>query len=200
MFIWRIRIVSVPLSEEQIKGLLKRYDTNRDGKLSREELKSAFKSLGLHFSGCRARRALRHADANEDGFVSEEELNELVRLPQWTSYGCTIPHRLSKEKAKCLYAEPIKGLLKRYDTNQDGKLSREELKVAFKSLGLRFSGRRARRALCHADANADGSISEEEMNELVNITKQATASIMSRIFVPHLGDEVSYGQQRRRNQ
>ncbi|XP_059635380.1 calcium-binding allergen Ole e 8-like [Cornus florida] len=79
---WSIRRVSVPLSEEQIKGLLKRHDTNRDGKLSREELKAAFKTLGLHFSGWRAQRALRHADANEDGFINEEELNELILRDQ----------------------------------------------------------------------------------------------------------------------
>ncbi|KAI8014726.1 Polcalcin Phl p 7 [Camellia lanceoleosa] len=67
------------LNEDQIKGLLKRYDKNGDGKLSKEELKDAFRDLGLKFSGWRAGKALRHADANGDGYISDEELNELVK-------------------------------------------------------------------------------------------------------------------------
>ncbi|KAL0017380.1 hypothetical protein SO802_004449 [Lithocarpus litseifolius] len=84
MPVWSPRSTSYPLSEEQLKGLLKRYDTNGDGKLSKNELKAAFRSLGLHFSGWRAGQALRHADANGDGYVSEEEMKELVKYP-WGS-------------------------------------------------------------------------------------------------------------------
>ncbi|KAL6317843.1 hypothetical protein AAG906_030597 [Vitis piasezkii] len=73
------RDISLPLSEDQLKGLLKRYDTNKDGRLSKDELKKAFRGMGLHFSGWRAGRALRHADANGDHFISEDELNELVK-------------------------------------------------------------------------------------------------------------------------
>ena len=79
MPVWSPRSTSYPLSEEQLKGLLKRYDTNGDGKLSKNELKAAFRSLGLHFSGWRAGKALRHADANGDGYVSEDEMKELVK-------------------------------------------------------------------------------------------------------------------------
>nr|XP_023885540.1 uncharacterized protein LOC111997656 [Quercus suber] len=79
MPVWSPRSTSYPLSEEQLKGLLKRYDTNGDGKLSKNELKAAFRSLGLHFSGWRAGQALRHADANGDGYVSEDEMKELVK-------------------------------------------------------------------------------------------------------------------------
>ncbi|KAG5543455.1 hypothetical protein RHGRI_016251 [Rhododendron griersonianum] len=71
--------VNVPLTEEQLKDLLKRYDKNGDGRLSRKELREAFRSLGLNFSGWRAWRALRHADENGDGYISEEEMEELVK-------------------------------------------------------------------------------------------------------------------------
>ncbi|XVE94879.1 hypothetical protein REPUB_Repub02eG0048000 [Reevesia pubescens] len=89
MPVWTARNTpSLPLSEEQVRGLLKRYDTNGDGRLSKKELKTAFHSLVVLFSGWRARRALRHADANGDGFISDEEMNELVRYAttRWGFY------------------------------------------------------------------------------------------------------------------
>ncbi|KAH7848323.1 hypothetical protein Vadar_001253 [Vaccinium darrowii] len=79
MCTWSLKGVEVPLTEEQLKGLLKRYDKNGDGRLSREELREVFRSLGLNFSGWRAWRALRHADRNGDGYISEEEMKELVK-------------------------------------------------------------------------------------------------------------------------
>ena len=88
MPVWSPRSTSYPLSEEQLKGLLKRYDTNGDRKLSKKELKAAFRSLGLHFSGWRAGQALRHADANGDGYVSEDEMKELVKYAM--KWGFTI--------------------------------------------------------------------------------------------------------------
>ncbi|GFS33225.1 hypothetical protein Acr_00g0027180 [Actinidia rufa] len=88
MPIWNPRRVNLPLSEEQLKGLLKRYDTNGDGRLSRKELKVAFRSLGLRWSGWRAAQAIRHADANGDGFISKEEMDELVKYA--TRWGISI--------------------------------------------------------------------------------------------------------------
>ncbi|PHT32504.1 hypothetical protein CQW23_28841 [Capsicum baccatum] len=61
--------------------------------------------------------------------------------------------------------EELKSIFKKYDKTGDGKLSRQELKMA---ACLWFSGFRSYRALRHADRNNDGYISENEINELVN--------------------------------
>ncbi|KAK0577525.1 hypothetical protein LWI29_034382 [Acer saccharum] len=70
---WPIRY-----TPEQLRGMFWRYDTNRDGKLSRKELKEAFNCLGSSIPGFRAHRALNRADENGDGYISEEEVEELV--------------------------------------------------------------------------------------------------------------------------
>ncbi|KAK4342530.1 hypothetical protein RND71_038346 [Anisodus tanguticus] len=70
--------VSLPISNEQLKGIFKKYDKNGDGKISKQELKLAFKEMSLRFSGWRAGRAFRHSDINEDGYINEEEMSELV--------------------------------------------------------------------------------------------------------------------------
>ncbi|KAJ0026064.1 hypothetical protein Pint_08786 [Pistacia integerrima] len=78
MPVYLSRTANFLLTEEQLKGLLKRYDINGDGRLSKKELQVAFRGLGLNFSGFRARRALQHADADNDGFITDEEMKELI--------------------------------------------------------------------------------------------------------------------------
>nr|XP_009776175.1 PREDICTED: polcalcin Syr v 3-like [Nicotiana sylvestris] len=70
---------SIPLTEEQLEKILKRYDKNGDGKLSKQELKFAFKEMGLRFCGWKAGRAFHHADINGDGYINKEEMSELVK-------------------------------------------------------------------------------------------------------------------------
>ncbi|XP_040998631.1 probable calcium-binding protein CML10 [Juglans microcarpa x Juglans regia] len=82
-----------------------------------------------------------------------------------------------------LTADQSRGILKKYDANNDGGLNKKELNDAFQSLGAhlrdkpgrlpgrggrppgrggRPPGRGGRRALHHADADGDGLIWEEE--------------------------------------
>ncbi|KAL5780289.1 hypothetical protein ACOSQ2_011026 [Xanthoceras sorbifolium] len=70
---------SVKIPEEQWKVWLRGFDTNRDGRLSKEELKNALESLGSSFPAWRSWRALCHADENRDGYISEDELDGLVK-------------------------------------------------------------------------------------------------------------------------
>ncbi|KAJ9186730.1 hypothetical protein P3X46_002273 [Hevea brasiliensis] len=63
--------------------------------------------------------------------------------------------------------EQLIALFKTCDINQDGRLSKEELKNIFNKLGSHFASWRVYRALHHADTNGDGYISEEEFSDLV---------------------------------
>ena len=62
----------------------------------------------------------------------------------------------------------LKKIFKNHDTNNDGLLSKQELRNAFKDLGSWFPGFRATGGINHADANKDGFIDENELEALVN--------------------------------
>ncbi|KAK9066729.1 hypothetical protein SSX86_014052 [Deinandra increscens subsp. villosa] len=79
----------VPLTEAQVEGLIRRYDTDGDGKISRKELRAILKKLGVRFAGFRAARAMAHVDANKDGVISDEEVNELAKYAV-SKWGVTI--------------------------------------------------------------------------------------------------------------
>ncbi|KAL4649667.1 hypothetical protein ACB092_01G031100 [Castanea dentata] len=70
---------TLPPTEDQLRQIFKKYDTNNDNLLCGEELKKAFDYLGSIIPGIRAKRGLHHADANKDGFVNEREMDELVK-------------------------------------------------------------------------------------------------------------------------
>ncbi|KAG2663703.1 hypothetical protein I3843_16G047400 [Carya illinoinensis] len=76
----------VPLTEERSLEILKKFDVNHDGGLSKDELKAAFQSLGARFPGWRAIRALHHVDTNGDGMVSGEELKVLIQYAKKHGY------------------------------------------------------------------------------------------------------------------
>ena len=66
--------------------------------------------------------------------------------------------------------DQLKGILKNYGKNGHEKMSKQELKLSFKEMGLRFCRWRAGKAIRRADINQDGYINEQEMGELVKYT------------------------------
>ncbi|KAK9066730.1 hypothetical protein SSX86_014053 [Deinandra increscens subsp. villosa] len=75
-------------------------------------------------------------------------------------------HNVWRQAEVPLTEAQVERLIRQYDTDGDDKISRKELRAILKKLGVRFAGFRAARAMAHVDANEDGVISDEEVNEL----------------------------------
>nr|QQY02463.1 calmodulin 2 [Cryptocotyle lingua] len=94
----------------EVANILKRFDTNQDGKINFPEFlvmmmkKKKFASLETDL-----RRAFQFFDENKDGFISQEELKSVLKM-----FGGTF---------KNLDAETI---MKEADENGDGRLDYEE--------------------------------------------------------------------------
>lgn len=80
--------VQVQWTKEQLKSAFKSYDLDGDGKLSKNELKQAFKDLGSNFGFYRAKKALYRADADHNGYIdiTDKELEELVNYAYECGY------------------------------------------------------------------------------------------------------------------
>ncbi|XP_008777302.1 polcalcin Phl p 7-like [Phoenix dactylifera] len=70
------------MTVEEFKEWLKRFDTNKDGRISRDELRRAIRSVRGRFSGWKSNRGIRHADTDGDGLLDDGEIDNLVEFAQ----------------------------------------------------------------------------------------------------------------------
>ncbi|WVZ81994.1 hypothetical protein U9M48_029311 [Paspalum notatum var. saurae] len=81
-----VRYRALPQGEvtvEEFRAWLAQFDTNRDGRISKEELQNALRSLDVWFAWWKARRGVRAADANRDGRVDgDDEVGRLFAYAQ----------------------------------------------------------------------------------------------------------------------
>lgn len=67
---------------DEFKKWLKKFDANKDGKISREEFREAVRSTGSRFSRLKGWWGMKSADTNMSGFIDENEFNNLVEFAQ----------------------------------------------------------------------------------------------------------------------
>ncbi|ONI33634.1 hypothetical protein PRUPE_1G437300 [Prunus persica] len=70
------------MTTEELKQWLKKFDTDKDGRISKEELRQAIRATGGRFAMFKSRLGLRSADADRNGFIDEDELNNPVDFAQ----------------------------------------------------------------------------------------------------------------------
>ncbi|KAL5777789.1 hypothetical protein ACOSP7_010715 [Xanthoceras sorbifolium] len=73
------RRLKMTLPQVHLIDFFRRFDKDEDRRLTKQDLKDAFDSLGSRCPTWRAKRALQHADANGNGYISEQELDGLVK-------------------------------------------------------------------------------------------------------------------------
>ncbi|KAF3668542.1 hypothetical protein T459_04580 [Capsicum annuum] len=140
---------------EEMKKVFDKFDTNKDGKITKEEYKSAMKMMG---SGGGNRKsyevgdAFQAADTNGDGFISFEEFMRAQNLEGGVN------------------STDIKSAFMAFDLDGDGKISAEELLHVQQMLGEKCSLESCKKMVRGVDANGDGLIDMDEFVTMMTRT------------------------------
>lgn len=129
--------VDNPQIDRLVQNMLDRFDTNKDGKISKAEAKG---NLAENFD---------RLDTNKDGFLDRDELRSAARVmaANMAKGDNAKPGANANRQANIAAAKDFDAL----DRNADGRLSREELK------GTEFADH-----FEEMDTNKDGTIDHKE--------------------------------------
>lgn len=70
------------ITPDEFKEWLKQFDADRDGRISKGELREAIRRRGGWFTTLKAGRAIRRADRDHSGFIDDTEIENLVDFAQ----------------------------------------------------------------------------------------------------------------------
>ncbi|KAL6318293.1 hypothetical protein AAG906_039385 [Vitis piasezkii] len=68
------------MTMQEFKKWLKKYDADKDGRISKDELRDAIRATGGWFTRWKSRKGVRSADVNGDGFIDVHEIENLVEF------------------------------------------------------------------------------------------------------------------------
>lgn len=135
-----------------IDQVYKQFDTNRDGGLSRSEIKKAAASTNQPMTDAELNQAFQMIDTNRDGLISKAELIKFIDAFQ--------NKNLNLIQTK---SEQTDNIFKAYDANKDGYLNdKEVLKMLRDILGY-ANERDAKTFIRELDTDFDGKLSKSEV-------------------------------------
>merc|ERR1712106_612748 len=135
----------------EIESAFKRFDTNKDGSISFDELKSGLSSCGISFTAQEVETCFAVADVDGDGEIS---LSEFVQLLSSSSGSSS--NAISKFFKFC-----VQQAFNIIDTNKDGAICYTELSISLRSAG--FADQEIQTIFALADHDRDGEVSLSEL-------------------------------------
>jgi len=138
-------------NRSEIESAFRRFDTNKDGAISFNELKSGLSSCGILFTEQEVETCFAVADRDGDGEVS---LSEFVHLLSSSSGSSS--NAISKFFKYC-----VQQAFNIIDTNKDGAISYTELSISLRAAG--FSDQEIQTIFALADHDRDGEVSLSEL-------------------------------------
>ena len=158
------RIASQFNSINAVKEGFKRIDANRDGSISRQELKQ-----GLHLNDEELSVVFALGDLDGDGEISMAEF-----IPLMSPNAASSMNRLRNS-----FRDITEAIIafKKFDANGDGALSQQELFQGLQGTGINFESQEVGNVFAMADLNQDGEIS---MVEFISALFPAAADGLSK--------------------
>lgn len=136
----------------EMKKVFDKFDSNRDGKISREEYKAMLRALGKENMIKEVSKIFRVADLDGDGYIDFKEFVELHK------------------KEGGVKTMDIQRAFRDFDADGDGKISAEEVFELLKRIGEKCSLGDCRKMVRAVDANGDGVIDMDEFITMMTRT------------------------------
>ena len=130
-----------PSIDEYVTTLFRRFDINRDGAVSYQELRDGLRSMKVSLSDNETRALFNRLDADHDGSVTQEELYDAISTASGSrgyggasktgSYSTNANNQMNSvllriahgaEKARTI-EDFVIAIFRRFDLNQDGAVS-----------------------------------------------------------------------------
>ncbi|KAF5463804.1 hypothetical protein F2P56_013936 [Juglans regia] len=138
------------LNVEEMRRVFDKFDSNKDGKLSKEEFKLAQRVLldGGTVPETETAKEFQMIDSDGDGFIDFKEFMEIFNIGGGVN------------------ASDIQSAFRVYDLDGDGRISAEELLQILKKLGEVCSLQACRKMVKAVDTDGDGFV---DINEFMSM-------------------------------
>lgn len=150
---WAKRVVS---KEGDAKGAFEAADSNKDGKVNKDEFKGQCKKLGMKMFNCM--HLWKKIDADGKGEASAEEYENAIGITSETA-----EKRLDEK-----FGDSDKAFAAG-DANGDGRMTKDEWAAQAKEIGIKDDSN-AGDLYAEMDADKDGIVSEEEYKNAMGVT------------------------------
>lgn len=143
-------------NQAEMKLVFDKFDSNKDGKISRHEYKAILTSLGKGTVAGEVSKIFQVVDLDGDGFISFEEFME------------------AHKKGGGIRTMDIQSAFRTYDLNDDGKISPEEVMEVLRRLGEHCSLDDCRRMVRAIDTDGDGMVDMGEFMTMMTSSLKMT--------------------------
>lgn len=138
---------------KDIRAAFSMLDTNQDGMVNAEELKSMMTRLGFTMDDSQIQDLLRQASKSGDGLISEDEFLHFM-------------NRHSPDTAEDT-VEDLLAAFRVFDKDKNGYITRDELQRAMQMIGESVTEVTLDEMIKMADVDKDGRINYEEFARML---------------------------------
>ncbi|KAK8806100.1 calmodulin [Blastocystis sp. subtype 4] len=145
----------IELTEEQKKEYTQAFevfDKNKDGMISRQELKTIMRSLGQNPTEDDIEEMLLNVDRDKDGQISYDEFMKII----------------SQQIKASEDVDEMEEAFAVFDVDKDGYITKSELRQVMNRLGENLTDKQLDAMIKEADKDGDGKINAKEFKALMN--------------------------------
>ena len=145
-----------------VEEAFRRYDTDRDNSLSKQEFFHAFDNMQLNITQLQLNQIYNELDTNKDGTISINEFSRKLPGAQLNE-----EQKANRMSVSMSMEAELMQLFQHFDKNGDGVIDRDELNLVLRSYNMNMSHREQNDIFNAMDNNKDGKIQFAEFRDVM---------------------------------